>query len=128
VGGLGARELGEPPDFAEHVVLGRIDLLSAEIVASSQQKRRMCDDPDASYEPGVRLYFDGHAIITEGLALRDGRHTLKVHRRLPLRPFLVAAIAAGDVRRPKGKTAWTPRTFTAAANAAFFNVTEDGEP
>ena len=127
VGGLGIRDLGEPRDFAEHVALGRIDSLSAEIVVSSQQKRRLCDDPDASYEPGVRLYFDGHAIITKGLAVRDGRHTLKVHRHLPLRPFLVAAIAAGDVRRPEGKTAWTPRTFTAAANAAFFNAIEDGE-
>ena len=128
VGGLGIRDLGEPPDFAEHVILGRIDLLSAEIVVSSQQKRRLCDDPDAPYEPGVRLYFDGHVIITSGLAVRDGRHTLKVHRRLPLRPFLVASIAAGDLVWPRGQTAWTPKTFTAAANAVFFNVIEEGEP
>ena len=121
-GGLGIRDLGEPPDFAEHVILGRIDSLSAEIVVSSQQKRRLCDDPDASYEPGVRLYFDGHAIITSGLAVRDGRHTLKVHRRLLLRTFLAAAVGTGDVEWPEGKTSRTPRAFTAAANAAFFNT------
>lgn len=127
-GGLGVRELGEPPDFAEHVVLGRVDLLTAEIVVSSQQKRCLCEDPDLPYEPGVRLYFDGHAIITSGLAVRDGRHTLKVHRRLQLRPFLVALVAVGDLVRPRGQVAWTPRTFTAAANAAFLDVTKGWEP
>ena len=127
VGGLGVRDLGEPPDFTEHVVLGRIDTFSAEVVVSSQQKRRLCEDPDASYEPGVRLYFDAHAIVTSGLAVRDGRHTLKVHRRLPLGPFLAAAIAAGDLVRPRGSTVWTPRTFTVSANAAFTKVMGNGE-
>jgi len=126
VGGLGLRVLGEPPDFAEYVVLGRIDTPSAEIVVASQQNGRLCEDADAPYQPGVRLYLDGHAIITSGVAARDGRHTLKVRGRVSLPRFLAAVITSRNLARPNGLTEWTPRAFVTAANAAFARVIDGG--
>jgi hypothetical protein len=126
-GGLGFRTLGEPPEFAEYVVLAAIESLAPENVVSSRQKGHVCDDPDAVYVPGVRLYFDCHAIIESGLAVRDGRHTLKAHRRLPLSPFLFCSSSPDDATPVDTDAGWTPRAFTAAANAALREIIGSGD-
>ena len=117
---IGFSELGEPPDYAEYVVLGRVDNVNPEHVVASQRKGFVFTDADAPYAPGVRLYFDNHAIIGDGLGVRDGLHTMKVLHRLPLEPYLAMAVGLSDVDA-KGKIpTWTPNTFWGAANDVFF--------
>ena len=117
VSGLGRDELGEPPDYVDHVVLGRVDEMSAEHVVSSRQKGHIVTDADLPYQPGVRLYFDNHSIIRAGLAARDGLHLAKVHHQLPLLPYMVASVSVTEL----ADQSWTPRTFWKAANDLFFH-------
>ena len=63
----------------------------------------MCIEPDAVYTPGVRLYFDVKKIIEDKIATRDGLHLLKVRGRLPLKPYLLAAITADDFSKDIAK-------------------------
>lgn len=113
--GLGIEELGEPPDYSEHIVLGQVEGMAPEFVVASRGRGRIVTEPDQPYEPGVRIYFDSHLIIRNGLAVRDGLHLAKVHQRLPLSPYGVAAITAGDFPQQT----WRPRTFLKAANDLF---------
>ncbi len=116
---VGSRDLGDPPDFEEYVMLGKIDSIGPEYVVASQQAGHLLPEPESVYEPGVRLYFDGHAIIHASLAVRDGMHETKVRGRLALDPYLVCAIRAEDVD-PAGEVAqWTTSRFLAAANERF---------
>lgn len=117
--GLGIEELGEPPDYAEYIVLGEMEEIGAEIVVASRGRGRIVTDPDQPYEPGVRIYFHNHLIIQSGLAARDGPHLAKVHQRLPLAPYMMAAITAKDFRQQT----WCPRTFSNAANDLFLGRT-----
>ena len=117
--GIGFGQFGEPDDFAEHVMLGEFDGIGCENVVASQAKGQVFTEEHTPYTPGVRLYFDAHRIITAGLAVRDGVHTLKVHDRLPLQPYLVAAATVADID-PQGMVeTWTPRRFLERANAWF---------
>ncbi len=116
---IGKLLLEEPDDYGDYVNLGYLDRLGCEFVIASRQSGRMTCNEDAVYEPGVRLYFDAHRLITDGLAARDGVHPLKVRHRLPLQPYLLAAIGPHDVD-PTGEVAvWTPATFVSRANARF---------
>ena len=128
ISGLGRDELGEPPDYADYVVLGRVDQVNAEHVVSSRQKGRIVTDPDFPYQPGGRFYFDHHRIIEAGLAARDGLHLTKVHGELPLFPYLVGSVSIKEF----SPRMWTPRTFWEAANEKFFaekvRETEKGIP
>lgn len=117
---VGFHQLGEPPDYAEYVMLGKIEGVGSEYVVASQEKGRVFTEADAPYDPGVRLYFDNHRIIGSGLGVRDGVHLMKVYHYLPLVPFLVTAVSVRDVD-PEGDTAeWTPNTFWPAANSEFY--------
>ena len=117
---VGFNQLGEPSEYAEYIVLGRIDNINAEHVVASQKKGCVFTEADTPYEPGIRLYFDNHKIIESGLAVRDGLYTTKVHFRLPLNPFLVTTVSQRDVD-PKGKVReWTPKKFWKAANREFW--------
>lgn len=113
--GLGLKELGDPPEYAEHIVFGSMEGFGAEIVVASRGRGRIVTDPDQSYEPCIRLYFDNHSIIRNGLIVRDGLHLAKVHQSLPLVPYMVATVTAGDFP----KQTWCPRTFSTAANDLF---------
>ncbi len=118
-GAVGLFVFGEPADYAEYVMLAWALWVSPEHVVSSQQKGRLITEEDTPYTPGVRLYFDGHRIIRDGLAISDGLHMLKVHDHLSLEPYLVAAIGARDVD-PSGEVeVWTPWTFLNRANDCF---------
>jgi hypothetical protein len=76
-------------------------------------------DPDTSYTPGVRLYFDLHAIIRDGLGVRDGLHLVKVRNHLPLTPYLLGAVGLEDVAAGDPGKDWTPRLFTQQADRIF---------
>jgi hypothetical protein len=119
VPGMGFAEFGEPADYAEHVMFAPLDGISPEIVVNCLLQGKFVYDENVPYTPGVRLYFDGHAIIRDGLAVRDGIHFLKVHDHLPLGPYLLAAVTAETVATPGQVDSWTPRTFLHAANAWF---------
>ncbi len=124
--GIGFRELGEPDDFTEYVMLGEFDGIGCESVVASQAMGRVLTEEHTPYTPGVRLYFDAHKIITSGLAVRDGVHTLKVHDHLPLQPYLVAAITAADIESQGAVKTWTPRLFLDRANAWFGEHADSG--
>lgn len=116
---LGELLLGDPPDYAQHVALGTVDAIGPEFVVACRQAGTMLPDPDTEYEPGVRLYFDAHRIIRDGLAVRDGLHTLKVRGRLTLQPYLVAAVAAEDLPPLSTDQRWTTSLFLERANREF---------
>lgn len=71
------------------------------------------------FVPGVRLYFDRHRIIRDGLGTRDGSHTLKAHHRLPLQPYLIAAVCSSDLEPHVSKRRWTIKSFVEQANETF---------
>ena len=96
----------------------------SEIVVNSHLRGKPCFDPNALYEPQARMYFDAHKIIADGLALRDGTHTIKVYGALPLEGYLLRTVFAGDVALPAGEMYWTPTLFTEAANALFYREME----
>lgn len=116
---MGFTEFGEPADYAEYMMFGSPDGIGPEIVVNCLLQGKFVYDENAPYTPGVRLYFDGHAIIRDGLAVRDGVHCLKVHNHLPLRPYLLAAVTAEALAAAGQSGPWTPRTFLKAANAWF---------
>ena len=89
---IGYEQLGEPKDFREYIVLGTLNSTAPEHVVASHTKGCVFTEEDTPYEPGVRLYFNAHRIITDGLAVRDGLHKLKIHDHLNLEPYLIAAV------------------------------------
>lgn len=116
---LGEGLVGDPPDYARYVALGRIEAIGPEFVLACRQAGRMLPEPEATYEPGIRLYFDAHAIIADGLAVRDGLHTLKVGEALPLAHYLVARVGADDVVPLGPGEQWTTGLFLQRANELF---------
>lgn len=119
---LGFTLFGEPHGYADYIMFGQVDSVSSEIVVATKENGSFANENE-SYTPGVRLYFDAHKIITDGLAVRDGLHVVKVYMQLPLSPYLIAAITRFDVD-PNGEiSAWTPRMFLDAANSVFSRIT-----
>ena len=116
---LGEVLLGDPPDYTEYVAFGRTEAIGSEFVVACRQAGKMLSGPDTQYEPGVRLYFDAHRILRDGLAVRDGLHTLKVHGCLPLQPYLVLKVAADDLPPLAAGEQWTTSMFLQRANEAF---------
>ncbi|WP_203457086.1 hypothetical protein [Paenibacillus tepidiphilus] len=112
---IGLKALLEPADYSDYIML---DVLEGcgEIVVNSRQLGFVCTDPSRPYTPGVRLYFDSHRLISDGLAVRDGLHVLKVKDCLPLRPYMLMCI--GRKMLPQ-REVWTPTTYTDAANSYF---------
>lgn len=109
----------DPPEYRDHIMFSEMDACGPEMVAASYQAGRFAMDDQAVYTPGVRLYFDGHHILRDGLGVRDGLHILKVHQSLPLQPYLIAAICAQDIHPADKIYSWTPRLFTEQANAVL---------
>jgi hypothetical protein len=121
---IGFLPLGEPPDYLDYVMFAGFDKYggasSCEIVVNSHIQGKPCFDINAPYQPQARMYFDARKIIEDGLAVRDGTHSLKVFGALPLEGYHLRTIFAEDVTLPPGKEHWTPALFTEAANALFF--------
>jgi hypothetical protein len=116
---VGFRELGEPVEFSNYIMLGRTDSVNPEHVVASQAKGYIFTEANTPYKPGIRLYFDNHRIIEKGLCTRDGLHLIKVHEHLPLTPFMAAAIAIDDLDLEDRVEEWTPNSFFQAANLEF---------
>lgn len=112
---IGLKELLEPKDYSEYIML---DILNGcgEIVVNSRQLGHICLDSNIPYKPGVRLYFDAHRIIKDGLAARDGLHVLKVKNELPLNKYLENVVT--DKLLPNNNI-WTPTLYTECANKYF---------
>jgi hypothetical protein len=110
----------EPTEYADYVMVGLMDSTAPELVLASNRAGSFVWSEDAVYEPGARLYLDNHRIIADGLCTRDGLHVAKVHERLPLAPYLLAAITVDDLDPEDVSAEWTPKTFVARANASFW--------
>lgn len=116
----------EPPEYTDYIVFGGMDSTATEMVLASHNAGRFVCDDNAVYEPGVRLYFDNHRIIADSLGTRDGLHLIKVHRRLPLAPYLLAAVSVQDLDPENKIEAWTIRSFVERTNEAFRRRRSDG--
>jgi len=125
---IGFLPLGEPPDYLDYVMFAGFDKYGAasscEIVVNSHLRGKPCFDANIPYQPQARMYFDARKIIADGLAVRDGTHTIKVYGALPLEGYLLRTVFAGDVALPTGEEHWTPVLFTEAANVFFFKKLE----
>jgi hypothetical protein len=106
----------EPRDYHAHIMFGELGQYWPELIVLSKHTGAFCTDSEVAYTPGVRLYLDLHAIIRDGLGVRDGVHQVKVHDHLPLVPYLLGAVTAEDLVLQEPARTWTPRTFTEAAD------------
>ncbi len=111
----------EPLEYGDYIMFGAIASTTPEKIVASYQTGSFLLDDDIVYEPGVRLYFDNYRIIGDSLATRDGLHTMKVHKQLPLSPYLLAAIRVIDLDPQREVKAWTPRMFVEKSDKAFWN-------
>lgn len=111
---VGLKNLLEPVDYSDFIMLDVLNGCGV-IVVNSRQLGYICLDPNCIYVPGVRIYFDAHKIIQDGLATRDGLHVIKVFERLPLDKYMIMVI--DDTMLPK--QTWTPTIFTKVANEYF---------
>lgn len=111
----------EPPEYDDYIMFGEMATTMSENIVASFQSGNFASDADAVYTPGVRLYFDNHRIIGDNRATRDGLHTMKVHQRLPLSPYLLAAIGVDDLDPRREIKAWTPRLFVEKSDTVFWS-------
>jgi hypothetical protein len=109
----------EPEEYADHIMFGHVGNPAVECIMASKQCGDLRLDPDAGYTPGVRLYFDLHAIIRDGLGVRDGLHLVKVRNHLRLTPYLLGAVGLEDIAADGPGKDWTPRLFTQQADRSF---------
>lgn len=77
--GIGLVPFGEPDDYRDYIMFDSLDGCS-ELVVNSRNLGKVCTNPEIRYEPGVRMYFDAHKMILNGIAIRDGAHILKSER------------------------------------------------
>lgn len=111
--------LHEPPEYKDYIMFGGMESCVPEMILASNRAGKFILDEDATFEPGVRLYFNNHRIIRDGLATRDGLHVNKVHLHLPLQPYCLFATAVDDFDPQRKVKEWTIRNFVEQANAAF---------
>lgn len=119
VGEIEAYLFDEPPEYKDYIMFGSMDSCVPEMILASNLSGKFIIDEEAVFEPGVRLYFDNHRIIRDGLATRDGLHVNKVHLHLPLQPYCLFAIEVDDLDPQRKVKEWTIRNFVEQANAAF---------
>jgi hypothetical protein len=118
---IGRYVSNEPPEYNDYIMFGEMASTTPEKIVATYQAGRFVLDDDVVYEPGVRLYFDNQHMIRDGLTTRDGLHITKVHKRLPLSPYLLAAIGVKDVDPLRKVKAWTPQSFMERADDFFFS-------
>ncbi len=111
----------EPPEYSDYIMFGTITSTTPEKIVASYQAGRFVLDDNAIYEPGVRLYFDNQRMIRDDLIVRDGLHTTKVYKRLPLSAYLLAAIGVNDVDPCQEVKTWTLQSFMERADNLFFS-------
>lgn len=111
--------LEEPPEYKDYIMFGGMDSCVPEMVIASNSAGKFILDEKATFEPGMRLYFDNYRIIRDGLATRDGLHVNKVHLYLPLHAYLLFAVGVENLDPQRQVKEWTIRNFVERANAAF---------
>lgn len=116
--------LHEPPEYHDYIMFGELDSCVPEMVVASYQAGTFVMDENEIFQPGLRLYFDNHRIIRDGLGTRDGLHTIKTHLRLPLEPYLLVAVGLHEIDPRGAVRAWTIRAFKEQANQYFHHQTE----
>jgi len=118
---IGFTPLGEPSDYLDYVMFAPMEGFGSgsEMVVNSHLRGYACFNPDAEYIPQARMYFDTHKIISDGLAVRDGVHSIKILNKIPLHPYLVMVVFGNDILLPKHKSFWTPTLFNEKANEYF---------
>ena len=110
---IGFAALGEPDDYLDHIMFSGGGV-APELVVHSRAFGRPSYDMHAPYVPQVRLYFDGHKVVRDGLMVRCVAPM--VFDSLPLEGYLIKAVVASDLRLPEGESCWTPLSFSAAAD------------
>lgn len=115
---IGLTAMLEPKDYSDYVMLDMPNGCG-ELVVNSRNLGYVCTDPNVSYSPGVRLYFDVKKLFSDGLVIRDGVHPVKIKDKLPLDGYLLAVISAKDF---SDHIQWTPTLFTEKANELFFHT------
>lgn len=112
---IGLKYYLEPKDYSDYIML---DILNGcgEIAVNSRQLGYVCTDGSVLYKPGVRLYFDAHKIIKDGLAVRDGLHILKVENQLSLEKYLKMVVTEEMALEEMN---WTPTIYTEWTNEYF---------
>jgi hypothetical protein len=111
----------EPPEYRDYIMFGTIVSTTPEKIVASYQAGRFILDDNAIYEPGVRLYFNNHQMISDNQVTRDGLHTTKVHKRLSLSPYLMTAVGVNDCDPQSEVKAWTPQTFLERSDKVFWS-------
>lgn len=111
---VGLAALGEPEDYLDHIMLADGGV-APEIVVNSRLCAALNYDANAPYTPQARLYFDGHRMAADGILVRN--LAAMVQDTLPLAPYLIKTVMAGDIPLPAGAEYWTPHTFSQAADA-----------
>ena len=117
---VGQYLMDEPPEYSDYIMFGTVASATPEKIIASYHAGRFILDDHAVYEPGVRLYFDNHRMIQDGLVVRDGLHIAKVQKRLPISPYLLAVIGVNDLDPCREVKTWTPQSFMEGANHLFF--------
>lgn len=117
---IGLKDYLEPKDYSDYIMLDILDGCG-EIVINSRQLGYVCTDGSVLYTPGVRLYFDAHKIIEDGLAVRDGIHILKVEKQLSLEKYLKMIVTKEMALE---EMSWTPTMYTKWANEYFLKHVE----
>lgn len=107
--------LGDPTDYRDYIMLGYGDSIAGEYVVMSKQLGVISCNENATYQPGVRLYFDATKLAEAGLLVRDGAH-LKVKEKLSLQPFLIDVVGPSML---DAGVSITPRAYALMANEIF---------
>ena len=107
------KQLKDPEDFLDYVMLGDFGFYN-EIVVLSKQNNKLIFDPNMVYEPGVRIYINAEKLAKDQLLTRDGLH-YKVKDEIDLNKYMIAYITADDLENKE----YTPLTFSNAADQWF---------
>lgn len=110
----GQELLGDPTGYLDYIHFSPYQTMHTELVILTRQRGKMCLDEHAEYVPGVRIYLDHHAMLQDGLVVRDGLHYSKVRNSLDLSKYMVLSVNGGHRRQ-----GWTPRKFTQYATRRF---------
>ena len=110
---IGLEPLGEPDDYLDHIMFATGGV-GPELVVNSRLCGSVNYDPLAPYTPQVRLYFDGHKMVLDGIIVRNVASM--VFGSVSLEKYLVKPITADDLRVPCGDSFWTPLSFSKAAD------------
>jgi hypothetical protein len=102
------KDLGDPEDFKNYVMLGSPGVVS-EIVVLSKYLKKLCFDENHVYEPGVRFYFDAKKLASDNILVRDGLH-LKVRDGFKINKYLIHKVF------PSSDVEWTPKSFSEYAD------------